>query len=608
MGRVWKCLEGFSQKVAQPPFGHEGFLSRYVNPEWFLIHPFGSLGNVVAKVIQTAVWPQALFGVEIGALGKDHFRMLRHQAAQAIVHHTQVGVAAIVTHLSNPLLVDPECYAITQAVRAARRFLIRSKQEDKDAFIMCCTEASGRSLSVRGPAAALKNYLLRIGWNLDKHGFLLTATELKLHICDAPWKTIKRTIEQDWLRDLIPMYSERKNLRGAPLPHREMTVKLIAKCPAKEQRGIVREIGNAYQLETQKSKWTNDSDGLCTFCMQLDSKSHRHYQCHATASVWEQYPSLCKELEELDDIHVELPVIFQPPEMDFILFCHHQNNPPVIIPEVQMIIQEQLDSGNIPTFYSDGSCFKPETPAARLAAWGLVLSRDVNDWDRKQALAHSTSVEAVSRHFLVVATGRCHGDQSIDRAELQSMVFLHEQFPCTRLVTDSQYTIDCWRRILDLSDERSLNFMANSDLLQRLYRANKGARHEVRKVKSHTWELGRSDVCQDYDTLGNEVADRVAKAANTSLNKPLVDEWQRVQVQIDHDLAMRKQHYEMLGKLHQCQTTLVDQREQINNGTNFFMGRLGNSIYDVFAEYQPQSFFQRGLLGTWSKSGWTMDE
>ena len=44
MGRVWKCLEGFSQKVAQPPFGHEGFLNRYVNPEWFLSHPFGSLG------------------------------------------------------------------------------------------------------------------------------------------------------------------------------------------------------------------------------------------------------------------------------------------------------------------------------------------------------------------------------------------------------------------------------------------------------------------------------------------------------------------------------------------------------------------------------------
>ena len=275
------------------------------------------------------MWPQALYAVEIGALGQEHFRCLRPKAAQAIIHHTQVGIAVLVTHLSNPILVDPECYAITQAIRAARKFLGKTTEDEKEAFLQCSAESTGRSQSVRGPAAALKNYLQRVGCNIDRSGNLITATNIKLHITQTPWKQIKKTLEQDWLRDLIPMHTERKSLQGAPLPNREMTVKLISKLPEKEQRGIIREIANTYQLETQKQKWTTDSDGTCPFCMQIDSKSHRHYQCQATSSVWEQYPSLCQELEELDDIHVNLPVLFQPPELDYLQFCFFK----IIIPK-----------------------------------------------------------------------------------------------------------------------------------------------------------------------------------------------------------------------------------------------------------------------------------
>ncbi len=565
--------------------------------------------NVASKIIQTAVWPQALFGVEIGALGKDHFRILRHHAAQVIVHHSQVGIAALVTHLSSPILVDPECYAITQAIRAARRFLNKCNLDTRNAFLQCCVEASGRTHSVRGPAAALKNYLQRVGWNLDRSGNLLTATDIKLSICNAPWKTIKRTLEQDWLRELIPMQTERKTLRGAPLPHRELTVKLLEKCPANEQRGLVREIASAYQLETQKQKWTNDSDGMCPYCMKPDSKSHRHYQCQATSSVWEQNPMLCNELEELDDIHVELPVVFQPPELDYLQFCHHQDNPPTIIPEVRTVIQQQLDQGWIPIFYSDGSCFNPATPAASLAAWGLVLSLDTSTSSRQQALTNCNTLGAVSNHFIVVATARCHGEQSIDRAELQAMVFLHECYQRTKLFTDSQYAIDCWKRVLNIKNERTLDFLANSDLLKRLFWANQGAQNMVFKISSHQWEFGSAEVCDNYDMLGNAVADRVAKTANSTLNVPLVKDWQIMQSQLTHELNRRKQHYEMLGKLHQSQTTLAEQREGTTRGTTMFLGRLGKSIYDVMAEYQPQQTFCQDVFwdsdadldGPWSR-------
>ena len=556
--------------------------------------------NLVAKLIQTAVWPQALYAVEVGALGQDHFRCHRQKAAQAIVHHTQVGIAALVNHLSSPILVDPECYAITQSIRSARKFFSKSSASAIEAFLHCSALSTGKSHAVRGPAAALKNYLQRIGWNIDKTGNLLTSTLVKLHITQTPWKTIKKTLEQDWLRDLIPMHTERKSLQGAPLPNRDLTVKLISRCPENEQRGIIREIANSYQLETQKKKWTNDSDGNCPFCLQLDSKSHRHYQCQATSSVWEQYPDLCRELAELDDIHVNLPVVYQPPELDFLQYCFHLDNPPEIIPEVQTITQQQINAGIVPTFYSDGSCFNPELPVASLASWGLILSLDVTEHDRTQAMQQCRTLGDVKAHFLVVATDRCHGQQSSDRAELQAMVYLHEHYRQTCLVTDSQYTINSWTKVVGLTEVGSLDFLANSDLLKRLHRVNQHAQHMVRKVQSHTWEIGSTEPCPNYDTLGNEMVDQVAKSANVSLNPELYSEWKTFQLQLKQDLKRREKHYEMLGHLHRCQTRLAEQRDQSEQGQQFFMGHLGRSVYDVFAAYTPKDFSAKTFVGGWT--------
>lgn len=174
---------------------------------------------------------------------------------------------------------------------------------------------------------------------------------------------------------------------------------------------------------------------------------------------------------------------------------------------MQVVIQQQLDSGIVPTFYSDGSCLNPELPEASLASWGLILSLDLDltDGARKQTLLNCNTVEAVAKHFVVVATDRCHGQQSIDRAELQAMVFLHERVTATILVTDNQYSIDCWKKVTETTDIGSLDFLANSDLLRRLRQANLQSQHTVRKVKSHQRDFGSTEECPCYDTLGNEL-------------------------------------------------------------------------------------------------------
>ena len=189
----------------------------------------------------------------------------------------------------------------------------------------------------------------------------------------------------------------------------------------------MREISSTYQLESQKQKWTSDADGTCRHCAALDDKAHRTYKCPATEDVWSQYPNLCATLEEHDRIHTELPVVFASPFNDFLQVCQYQKIVSEIPENISRLIQAQIDLGVTPTFFSDGSCIHPETPAISLAAWGLVWALANTPEERKFVLSNSHDKQIVQQQFAVIGTGRCHGAQTIDRAELQAMIFLQQQ-------------------------------------------------------------------------------------------------------------------------------------------------------------------------------------
>ena len=126
----------------------------------------------------------------------------------------------------------------------------------------------------------------------------------------------------------------------------------------------------------------------------------------------------------------------------------------------------------------------------------------------------SGNFDEVKRYFAVVATGRCHGMQTIDRAELQAVTYLHEQLETSLLLTDSKYAMDSWERVKLADSEECVNFQPNSDLLTRLFRANRAGGHVVQKVKAHTWQNGGTTEEDPFNAIGNEIADQVAKAAS----------------------------------------------------------------------------------------------
>ena len=207
-----------------------------------------------AKLIQTAIWTKAFYCTEVALLGKSHFHELRNGAAQMLTHRRQPGVAALAVHLANPTLVDPEAYVIQQALRSAKKLSLRLIPSEMQEFYRLASHASSHPSHIRGPASALRGYLERVGWQLTQQGQIITASGLNLHLEKTPFQVIQSILYQDWMRDLIPMSSTRTTLKGSPIPDRKLTIQVLSSLEPQAQRGVLREIAQSYQLETQKAK------------------------------------------------------------------------------------------------------------------------------------------------------------------------------------------------------------------------------------------------------------------------------------------------------------------------------------------------------------------
>ena len=567
---------------------------------------------IAAKLIQTSVWPKAFYGVEVSSLSPSHFTSIRHAAAQVITHNKKPGIATIALHLVDSALTDPEAYVILQAVRAARKYLFAFPQRFEK-FCVMASQANGSSHKVRGPASALKNYLLRLGWSISKQGTLLTNTHLSFHILDTPWPCLKEAILQDWLRDVLVENSERTNLRGLPIPSRKLTISAIKTIPPPQRRGIVREISQAYQIEGQKAKWATDTDGSCRFCPAVDNKQHRHTSCPAMEHIYDKFPDVMPFLKEQDPMHCDFPAVFLPQQHDFHQFCFFQQWATPITEEAQLLTTALSEAGNIPVFFSDGSADNPEHPELTKAAWSLVMFKgDYNQGLESFSVTRNTMVEYQTQ-FLVAALAPCHGSQNINRAELSALLFLHENWSHSILITDSSYAINSWNLVNSVDDPCRLAFKPNSDLLVRLYniRTERG-NHTVLKVRSHQWD---EDTCNGeirFHVVGNEIADHTAKRANKELNREMVLSLLEDSKQTISEWNLRKRHFQMLTELHAAQTTMTTNRDLQDSLQEVepFPTNLHESISDVLGRYQPNNTFQIRLdwpADTSLQSQWTSE-
>ena len=139
--------------------------------------------EVKARIIAAAVYTNAFYGSELVAIGIDKLNSFRRKLVTALIGESNRSMnPALYLNLADEKLLDPHVVVILKAVKEARRFLWQAEQHDKESFLhiaSCPGKHQGKS---NGPASALREYLSRIGWQLDRFGKFVGACENDLHL------------------------------------------------------------------------------------------------------------------------------------------------------------------------------------------------------------------------------------------------------------------------------------------------------------------------------------------------------------------------------------------------------------------------------------------
>lgn len=227
-----------------------------------------------AHIITASVYTLAFYACESVVIGQSHFDSVRSAVSEALLgKECRSSSPVLALHCAHETLLDPSLYVILRALREARRYLFRCDADMKRKFLFVASRPQrvvGLSL---GPASALREYLLRVGWFLDKDGNIGVTSHLTFNILEVSFKRLKRFLMLEWQRQLVKMYTQRFHIFSFPPISRDDTIRVLEKFPPKQRLDLLKEICGAFQTKYQQSHGINPCPAIVTFViMQLTQK------------------------------------------------------------------------------------------------------------------------------------------------------------------------------------------------------------------------------------------------------------------------------------------------------------------------------------------------
>ena len=498
-----------------------------------------------AMMIQSAIWPACFHASEAHAIGAAHIRRLRGTAARVLVGSYRALSPYLAMCVLAPQVQDPEAFLLTQALRSLRRqFLVNP--ELANSILRTAVDAPGSPCSAIGPATSLKVMLRRNGWTLHATGVCTGPGNVRISLMTASARDISQAVNVAWAYSVREAAAHRNGLAGAGIPCPHLTSQVLSKFALPQQKLLARHITGAFQSGMVRSAWSAHDCDACPWCEQPDTKLHRFTACPAFATVRERHPFAMQILLDQRPEWVHGPYATLAPAQDIANLLFATRPPPSWPPPVSL--------QGLPTpltFFTDGGCRNPQVPAARLAAWSVVL-------DTTPPGGHDRAMDLWAQHGLhppalqVQSLGAVPGKQTAPRAELCAalqatrIAAASGRVPCT-IVTDCAYVVRVFREFSSGFGVKGFLRAANQDLLQLLQEVW-FPQVEVRKVKAH--ELDKLDRASAglWDHLGNHAAD-------TSCTMALDNELPFVQEMAADILEFQEQQADML---HAVFSYLVD--------------------------------------------------
>ena len=370
-----------------------------------------------SHIIQASVYTLSFYACESVVIGQSHLDTMRSAVSEALLgKECRSSSPAIALHCADRSLLDPSLYVILRALKEARRYLFRCDDNLKREFLIAASRLQKVVGYCFGPATALREYLLRVGWFMDKDGNLGVTSHLTFNILEVSFKRLKEFLMLEWQKQLVKLYTQRFHLFSLPPISRNDTIRVLEKYPSKQRLNLLKEICGAFQTRYQQSKWDSSVSSTCEFCGNAtDTKKHRLLDCLTFHEQRLQHHEIVEVLKDDEDMLTELPVMYESPLTEYYIALKFAEPEAFIPNNIVCTLQENCAT---PHFYSDGSCQFQNSPNTRFAAYSLVADLCINDDMRAQQANMYIATGKFPDTLVKIGAARCGGEQHIGRAEL----------------------------------------------------------------------------------------------------------------------------------------------------------------------------------------------
>ena len=371
-----------------------------------------------SHLIQSSIWPATFYGMEGRVLNDAETSALRGLASKAIVGSSHSANPYLALSALTRRVMDPELYQICQTLMALHRMLFLDRQQGNQ-WLHMAIEFQGTTRRPIGPATSLAKLLDRHDWTLYQDGTARGPGNAFLDLVRDPPGRIRAELRLAWLDKFPENVRHRNGLQETGSPAPELVETVLKALPKVAQRHVANIIVGGFQSNGARAKWDPLQDPACELCGMPDSKSHRILECPATSELRKLYGPLLQWISQHAPhwLHCPFPTVHeQEPFLRLLWRSRHLQPPQCLSRLVAQAVPSELH------LFTDGTCSWPDRPAARHAAWAVLLYVGSLPAPISQQLRTWRTTGQLPAGWHVIAQGLVPRQQDINRAEVCAIV------------------------------------------------------------------------------------------------------------------------------------------------------------------------------------------
>lgn len=466
-----------------------------------------------ASLIQTNVWPCALFGTDATYLGQKKFARLRSLLTEAIVPKTKYTNCYLASCVMSDSLMDPLVYVIVRTLKLWRRMLL-TDIEDNDMLRHILSEAVADPQRAFGPATTLCSYLEKINWSISPQGKCVDQNGFIFDLIEVSNTYITNRVRDAWNFVVSQSIETRSDFENWPVPMCQFTFddRNFIDSRTAAIVAIHQTMGQEFGDKTRS--WvggTKQETYTCPLCDGCDNRQHFLLECSHLQTLRDENWRLLKRLKDDFPHMLFLPILYQHPQQSLATaICDHR-----LLPDPFAMDFNGVDISEGRTFFTDGSCIFPHLPCARMAGFSVVVDLAESHQDRINAV-HMVSEGSPPSLLQPVCAGLQCGEQTINRAELSALIQVTLSVHAATIFTDSSYACNVYKEVQEQPHPMYHHMKENFDLLIILCRCFLEGKNpnnfSVKKILAHQNVDEVTDPLQRYQVFGNMLADKMAKS------------------------------------------------------------------------------------------------